>query len=163
LLGVFSDEFFALFRSKLEQRPDLALLIARRIIRAEFEAAGDPDSGQGRHTLDRLFPAIFRKYFEYRQLTSLLRIIETDAQIRKILLLALLRKRMTPGPGMCNGELYQKVARILEEDAEGLCPNLFLQYVTENRIDLLRQRIQSGAWRDDMESLKRKIAVICGR
>lgn len=162
LLGIFSDEFFALFRSKLEKRPDLALLIARRIIRAEFEAAGDPGH-QGRRTLDRLFPAIFRKYFEYRNLASLLRIIETDAQIRKILLLALLRRQMEPGQGRCNGELYQKIARILDEDAEGLCPNLFLQYVTGNRIDLLQQRIQSGAWRDDMESLKQKIAVICGR
>lgn len=167
LLGIFSDEFFALFRSKLEKRPDLALLIARRIIRAEFEAAGDPQASHARRTLDRLFPAIFRKYFEYRNLTSLLRIIETDAQIRKILLLALLRQRMEPGQALCkppcNGELYQKVARILDEDAEGLCPNLFLQYVTGNRIDLLQQRIQSGAWRDDMESLKQKIAVICGR
>jgi hypothetical protein len=163
LLGIFSDEFFALFRAKLEKRPDLAVLIARRIIRAEFEAAGTPPSPHAHGTLDRLFPAIFRKYFEYRQLDSLLRIVETDAQIQKILLLALLKKR-TRGKGKVAGaDLYRQVERILDEDAEGLCPNLFLQYVTENRIDLLRQRIQSGEWREDMESLKQKIAVICGR
>ena len=163
LLGIFSDEFFALFRAKLEQRPVLAVLIARRIIRGEFEAAGSPPSPRARGTLDRLFPAIFRKYFEYRQLNSLLRIVETDAQIQKILLLSLLKQR-TQGRGAGSGsDLYQKVARILDEDEEGLCPNLFLQYVTENRIDLLRQRIQSGEWREDMETLKQKIAIICGR
>jgi hypothetical protein len=159
LLGIFSDEFFALFRAKLEKRPDLAVLIARRIIRGEFEAAGSPPTPNARRALDRLFPAIFRKYFEYRKLDSLQRIVETDAQIQKIILLALLKQRTR----LNDTELYQKVARILDEDAEGLCPNLFLQYVTENRIDLLQQRIRSGAWREDMESLKQKIAVICGR
>ena len=159
LLGIFSDEFFALFRSKLEQRPDLAVLIARRIIRGEFEANERDTEQDARRSLDRLIPAIFRKYFEYRQLDSLLRIIETDAKIQKVLFLALLRQRIN-GAG---SELYREVTRILNEDAEGLCPNLFREYLTEDRIDQLAQQIQSGAWRKDRESLRQRIATICGR
>jgi hypothetical protein len=159
LLGIFSDEFFALFRSKLEQRPDLAVLIARRIIRGEFEACESVTSRDARRSLGRLFPAIFRKYFEYRQLDSLLRIVETDAKIQKVLFLALLRQRMNGD----SPELYREVARILSEDAEGLCPNLFLEYVTENRIDQLARQIESGAWRKERENLRQRIAGICGR
>lgn len=158
LLGIFSDEFFALFRAKLEMRPDLALLIARRIIRGEFEAAGGRLANGARRPLDSLFPAIFRKYFEYRNLDSLLRIVETDADIQKTVLLALLKQRVEPDS---NG-LYEQVAGILEDDREGLCPNLFLAYVKDNRIDALQQRIESGAWRDDREHLKQRIATICG-
>ncbi len=158
LLGIFSEEFFALFRAKLEKRPDLALLIARRIIRGEFEAAGGRLANGARRPLDSLFPAIFRKYFEYRNLDSLLHIVETDAEIQKTVLLALLKQRVEPDS---NG-LYEQVAGILEDDSEGLCPNLFLAYVKENRIDALQQRIESGAWRDDREHLKQRIAEICG-
>jgi len=159
LLGIFSDEFFALFRSKLEQRPDLAVLIAKRVIRGEFEARECATAQDARRSLGRLFPAIFRKYFEYRQLDSLLRIVETDAKIQKVLFLALLRQRMNGD----SPELYGEVSRILNDDAEGLCPNLFLEYVTENRIDQLAKQIRSGAWRKDRESLRQRIASICGR
>jgi hypothetical protein len=159
LLGIFSDEFFALFRSKLEKRPDLAVLIARRIIRGEFEACEGGDTARARRSLDRLFPAIFRKYFEYRDLDSLLHIVETDAKIQKTLFLVLLRSCIQGE----SQDLYREVSRILSEDAEGLCPNLFREYVTANRIDQLQQRIQSGDWRKDRENLRQRIATICGR
>ncbi len=66
LLGIFSDEFFALFRTKIEKRPELAILIARRIIRSEYDNGNGPGEkanapSNARRMPGRLFPAIFRK------------------------------------------------------------------------------------------------------
>ena len=163
LLGIFSDEFFALFRSKIEKRPELAILIARRIIRSEYENGQWPGEkanspSDARRPAGRLFPAIFRKYFEYRNLDSLLHMVESDAEIQKIILLTLLKPRLQSS----NPELFTKIDHILDEDQEGICPNVFMEYLTEAGVETLLERVQTGAWRAEVQGLKEKIAALRG-
>ena len=159
LLGIFSDEFFALFRSKIEKRPELAILIARRIIRSEFDNGNGPgEQANAPRTPGRLFPAIFRKYFEYRDLDSLLHMVESDAEIQKIILLSFLKPRLQSS----NPELLTEIDHILDEDQEGICPNVFMEYLTEAGVETLLERVQTGEWRAEVQGLKEKIAALRG-
>ena len=151
LLNIFSDEFFALFRSKIRQDPSLLLLIARRIIRAEA-ATNSQDTTPN----DRLFPAIFRKYFEYRNLDLLLKMIESDFHIQKIILVVTLRENVR------DTYLLNKICTILDEDQEGICPNLFMAYLKQNNLPSLLERIESGEWRRDMARIKQQLEDLRG-
>ena len=157
LLGLFSDEFFALFRSKIEFQPDLVVQIARRIVRKELHPQSPAKyPSPMRQPSDRLYPALFRKSFEYRDLGTLLELVESDAQIQKILLRNVLHKRLGEGP------LLQRVLQILEEDADGIAPSLFLGYVKGNDVSLLEDKVRSGAWRGELEQLREHMARLRG-
>jgi hypothetical protein len=155
LLRIFSDEFFALFRSKVEFQPALVLQIARRIIRQEFHPAGGPGLAP-RQRPDRLYPAIFRKYFEYRNLGILLELVESDAEIQKIILLTLLKRQR------CDPALLERVAAILDEDQEGVAPTLFLGYLSEGDPATLAGKVRNGAWKTELEAMRRRMAHLRG-
>ena len=156
LLGIFSDEFFALFRSRIEFRPHLVIQIARRIIRKEAHAEQRLPGSPVRQPADRLYPAIFRKYFEYRNLGNLLEMVESDAEIQKIILATLLEKQL-PEP-----DIYRQIMQILAEDDEGIASNLFMGYITDNDLGTLVNKVQSGAWKSEMQALKRRLAHLRG-
>ena len=154
LLRIFSDEFFALFRAKVEQRPSLVIRLARRITRAELRNGRLPSL----FTLssDHLYPAIFRKYFEYSNLGLLQQMVESDAEIQKIILLHLLAKRVE------NPELVQRVSDILGADEEGVASNLFMDYLQAEDPDTLVQKVASEAWRKDLSAMKNRMAMLRG-
>ena len=154
LLRIFSDEFFALFRAKVEQRPTLVIRLARRITRAELKT--------GRVTSlftlssDRLYPAIFRKYFEYSNLGLLQHMVESDADIQKIILLHLLEERLK------NKALLDHVTAILESDEEGIAANLFMDYLQADDPYTLVDKVTSEAWRNDLKTMKTRMAQLRG-
>ncbi|MDH4225927.1 MAG: hypothetical protein OEW12_09810 [Deltaproteobacteria bacterium] len=154
LLSIFSDEFFTLFRSKIQTNPDLLLMISRRIIRTESQSATPIKSRTNRE--DGLFPAIFRKYFEYTNLNRLQSMVESDSGVQKIILLNLLKNREV------DPKLIQTIQIILDEDTDGLCPNLFMEYAQKNNLDLLLAQVKSGGWRYEMESLRQRLALLMG-
>jgi hypothetical protein len=156
LLSAFSDEFFALFRSKIDFSPTLALSIARRIIRKEIEHAPTPPAATSKDDSDRLYPAIFRKYFEYRNLAELQRMVESDAEIEKIILLARLRREVQ------DSQRYQRLVQILEQDREGFCTSFFMDCLRHNRLQKLIALVESGAWESEVNAVREHMAHLRG-
>jgi hypothetical protein len=157
LLGIFSDEFFALFRSTIEFQPNLVVQIARRIIRKEMQS--EPPQkypSPMRQPADRLYPALFRKYFEYRNLGILLELVESDAQIQKIILRNVLEKQLGDSP------IHQRILQILEDDAEGVAPSLFMGYLKGNDVSTLVDKVRSGAWEPELAQLREHMAHLRG-
>lgn len=158
LLTIFRDEFFALFRTKIEFRPGLVVDLARHIIRKEVRQPPSSASATPlRLPSDRLFPAIFRKYFEYRNLGHLLEMVESDAEIQKIVLEALLRERL--------GEAREcgHIADILAGDRDGAAASVFMTYFRQGRESELSALVECGDWRDEAESIKRRTARMRGQ
>jgi hypothetical protein len=156
LLGIFSDEFFALFRYRIEQQPGLVVKIARRILRMESGPPSLRPTSPIRQPSDRLYPAIFRKYFEYSNLDVLLKMVESDGAIQKILLENLLKKRLDDSP------LYHEIVDLLAEDEEGVTPSLFMGYVKEETLDTLVEKVRSGTWKAERDLLHRRLALLRG-
>jgi hypothetical protein len=157
LLGIFSDEFFALFRSKIEFKPALAVNIARRIIRKESHPAPLRGESPTRQPADRLYPALFRKYFEYRNLGSLLEMVESDVEIQKIILLSQVRQgggKELPG--------YRKLVDILAEDHEGFGTTFFMEYLKGHPVPDLLQLVESGGWEREVQTVRQRMASLRG-
>ena len=157
LMGLFSDEFFALFRSRIDLQPELVVQIARRIIRKEQHQppAGDFPSPV-RQPADRLYPALFRKYFEYRDLGTLLDLVESDSQIQKIILRNVLRKQLGEAP------IHERILQILEDDPDGVAPSLLMGYLKGNDVSALVDKVQTGAWQPELAALKEHMAHLRG-
>lgn len=156
LLGIFSDEFFALFRSKIESKPALAVSIARRILRKESRPAHLTGQTPTRQPADRLYPAIFRKYFEYRNLGTLLEMVESDVEIQKIILISHVRLGAKDAPG------YRRLVEILGQDHEGFSTTFFMDYLKQHRLPGLLRLIESGQWESQVQSVKERMASLRG-
>ena len=156
LMGIFSDEFFALFRTKIEADPELVIHIARRIIRKEGQPEKPPRDPSIRTASDRFYPAIFRKYFEYRHLDMLLEMIESDAEIQRIILACLL-ERLSGGE-----EMHRVLLDLADSDPEGTTSNLFMGYIRRDNVETLLENVRSGRWREDLRKLKNKMAHLRG-
>lgn len=152
LLGIFSDEFFAVFRHKVELQPQLVAEIARRIVRKESGADARVRPGAP----DRLYPAIFRRYFEYRHPAHLLEVVESDVEIQKIILRTLLQRRVG------DPQQRRRILDLLEADSDGVAPSLFLDYVKQDKLSLLFDKVESGEWQTEMEHLRRRMAHLRG-
>lgn len=156
LLGIFSDEFFALFRSRIEQEPELLLHIARRIIRKEERLTHCPDDTSVQNSSDRLYPAIFRKFFEYRHLDVLLEMIESDAEIQKIILNRLLKRLIA------DETLRGELLTLADSDPEGITSSLFMRYIRQESVETLLEMVRTGQWREEWEALRDKMACLRG-
>jgi hypothetical protein len=157
LLGIFSDEFFAVFRSKIESVPALAVEIARRIVRKESHPMALRGPSRTRQPADRLYPALFRKYFEYRNLGSLLEMVESDVEIQKIVLLS--QVRQTGGKELPG---YRKLADILAEDHEGFGTTFFMDYIKQHAVSGLLHLIESGGWEREVQAVRQRMASLRG-
>lgn len=153
LLSIFSEEFFALFRARVEDTPALVLHIARRIIEKECESAECPCS---QTSVDRMYSAIFRKYFKYRHLGALLNIVASDARIQRTIihrLVALHARR--PGDA-------ERVDTQLAEDAEGVVPALMLPYFRQDRAQELFRELGTEDWHQRRQMLTERMACLRG-
>jgi hypothetical protein len=157
LLGIFSDEFFALFRSKIDFQPALVVMIARRIVRKELHP--EPPAkypSPTRQPSDRLYPALFRKYFEYRDLGTLLELVESDAQIQKIILRDVLEKHLD------DPAQRRRVLQIIEDDRDGVAAALFMGYLKGHDVSALVEKLRSGVWEAERERLREHMAHLRG-
>jgi hypothetical protein len=158
LMGIFSDEFFALFRSKIDLQPGLVVQIARRIIRKELQPEPlHKYPSPTRQAADRLYPALFRKYFEYRNLGTLRELMESDAQIQKIILRNVLRQQLG------DSDMHHRILQILEEDREGIAPSLFMGYLKGNDVSTLVEKVRTGAWQPELSELRAHMAHLRGQ
>jgi hypothetical protein len=157
LLGIFSDEFFALFRSKIDFTPALAVEIARRIVRKESHPTQLRGPSRTRQPADRLYPALFRKYFEYRNLGSLLEMVESDVEIQKIILLS--QVRLAGGKDLTG---YRKLAEILAEDHEGFGTTFFMDFIKQHAVAELLRLIESGGWEREVQAVRQRMASLRG-
>jgi len=153
LLSIFSEEFFALFRTRVEDTPTLVLHIARRIIEKECESADCPCS---QTSVDRMYSAIFRKYFKYRHLGALLNIVAGDARIQRTIIHRLVEIHARR-PGDC-----ERVDAQLADDAEGVVPALMLPYFRQGRAQELFRDLESDDWRQRRQRLTERIACLRG-
>lgn len=154
LISIFSEEFFALFRAKVDETPALALQIARRIIGKEcVSGAGSPDF---QASIDRMYSAIFRKYLKYRHLGALLNIVAGDVRIQRTIIRSLLPEAV-PDP-----DDAARLEKLLADDPEGVCPPLMIPYFHEGRVaDLLRD-LDSPEWQSRRERLAGQMAHLRG-
>jgi hypothetical protein len=128
--------------------------IARRIIRKEAEPKSQTRAG--RQWADRLYPAIFRKYFEYRNLQDLQHMVESDAEIQKIILLAMLHR------AIADGGRFNQIARILEKDREGFTTAYFMEQVKNGKVPDLVAMVESGRWEAEVASMRERVAHLRG-
>ena len=157
LLGIFSDEFFAVFRAKIDFKPALAVDITRRIVRKESHPTPLRGPSRTRQPADRLFPALFRKYFEYRNLGALLRMVESDVEIQKILLLSQVRQG---GGKELSG--YRKLGELLGQDHEGFCATFFMDYIKQHSVPDLLRLVESGEWEREVQGVRQHMASLRG-
>ena len=152
LTSILSDEFFAVFRRKVRERPDLVLSIARRIIRKETRGCAN----DYQKATDRLFPALFRKYFECRDLNTLLELMESDETIERTLVLHLLQQRVT------DHAQRQRLLDVLEQERDGICTALFMDYLKDDNLAGLLHSVESGHWKQEADQIQEKLAILQG-
>ncbi|MBI3993379.1 MAG: hypothetical protein HY342_08895 [Candidatus Lambdaproteobacteria bacterium] len=138
LSSIFSDEFFALFRLKIDRTPNLVLHIAQRIIAKEC-AVGETGCCNVVY-VDRMYSAIFRKYFEYRHLGALLGIMAADARIQRTIVQTLASQKVR------DETLREDIDLMLRNDSAGVVPGMMLSYLREGRIGALAQAMRSPEW-----------------
>ena len=153
LLSIFSEEFFALFRARVEDSPTLVLHIARRIIEKECESVDCPCS---QASVDRMYSAIFRKYFKYRHLGALLNIVAGDARIQRTIIHRLVEQHS------CRAADAERVDAQLADDPEGIVPALMLPYFRQDRAQELFRDLESDDWRQRRRLLTERIACLRG-
>lgn len=89
LVEVFSDELFARFRSKVEEKPLLVFQIAKRIGDVEINRDESPLSFEER--TNRLYLAILYHHLEYNQIDDVIRTLNSDSKIQSLISSTLLR------------------------------------------------------------------------
>lgn len=87
LIDIFKDEIFGNFRRKVEENPDLLLIIGRQIVETEMG-----DESPRKKKTDLLFFNIFHQYLEYKELDLVVETLQFDSRIQKLLLTAMLQK-----------------------------------------------------------------------
>ncbi len=87
LIEVFS-EIFGVFRERVEEQPWLIFHIARRIVEVETNATGDPEK-----RINKLYLSIFCKYFEYRNLETIITKLQSDSRVQRSILAALPKQK----------------------------------------------------------------------
>ena len=134
LLSICHDDLFAIFRERLEQDPQLALVLARRI--SDVETATADLTAR-----DRLYTRIFCRHLGYRHVTRLLAILAGDRQVRCLLVQALIDKRTPNAP-----ETRACLKAILHDDAEGVAAGLMLPLLHQNHLEELLGDLRSPTW-----------------
>lgn len=89
LIEVFS-EIFGVFRERVEEQPWLIFHIAKRIVEVETGDSDDPEK-----RINKFYLSIFCKYFEYRNLETIITKLQSDSRIQRSILAALPKPHRT--------------------------------------------------------------------
>jgi hypothetical protein len=145
LMNILSDKFFAVFREKVKKRPEIVYMIAKRI------TAIEEIYSQHKPRIDALFRGISRHYFEYQNFKIILRWINTNTEVEKIIFLSRVRKKVTD-PTLLKTLLY-----ILQSDKVGIVPTVFTRYLMKNKIERLSSLIRTGDWKIEAAFVQQKM------
>ena len=90
LVEVFSDELFAQFRRKVEEKPVLVFHIAQRIhdLEKNLEFKGALNEKRS----NRLYLTILRQYLQYHHIDEVIETLNSNLQIQQLIYLALIKK-----------------------------------------------------------------------
>ncbi len=135
LMRILSDKFFAVFREKVKANPEIVYLIAKRI--TETEGSCDCDAIK----LDRFFMEISGKFFKYKNFQLILRWIDTNPEVERIIFLSRVQKKIK------DTALVKALMYIVQNDKDGITPAVFNRYLNKNRLERLKHIVNNGDWR----------------
>ena len=139
LLTILSDKFFVVFREKVKAKPEIVFIIAKKITTNEI-------SGKvSEHRTDALYHGICKRYFEYQNFGIILRWINTNPEVEKIVFLSQVRKRIQ------DSSLIKALFYIIQNDEDGIAPTLFNRYLNKNKIERLTNIVKTGEWQMEAE------------
>ncbi|MDH5560149.1 MAG: hypothetical protein OEY59_04760 [Deltaproteobacteria bacterium] len=144
LMTILSDKFFVVFREKVRERPEIVFKIAKKITDSEKI---HPDKTQ---KMDALFHFICKTYFEYQRIGIILKWINTNPEVEKIIFLSQIQQRIR------DSALIKALCYILQNDKSGVAPQLFNRYLKKNRIERLNSLIKTGDWQLEAEFLQQE-------
>lgn len=144
MMSILTDKFFSVFREKVTANKDIVYKIALRITRIELL-----DGGNIKKT-DALYRWISRRYFEYQNFRIILKWINTNPEIEKIVFLSHIHQRIK------NTALIKALRYILKNDKDGIAALIFQRYVKKNRIDRLSNLVSTGDWKIEAEFVQKE-------
>lgn len=146
LMNILSDKFFAVFREKVRKRPDIVYKIAKKITVIEELYA------QRKPRIDALFRGISRHYFEYQNFRIIIRWINTNTEVEKIIFLSRIQKKVS------DPTLLKTLIYILQNDKAGIAPKVFNRYLIKNKIERLNNLVKTGDWKIEAAFVQQKMA-----
>jgi hypothetical protein len=134
LMRILSDKFFAVFREKVKASPEIVYVLAKKITHNELCCS------ENSARIDALFRGISRRYFNYRNFQVILRWIDTNPEIERIIFISRIQKRIE------DASLVKALMYIIHNDKDGITPSVFNRYLNKNRLDRLKNLVKSGDW-----------------
>ncbi|MBU3915852.1 hypothetical protein KKA14_09990 [bacterium] len=135
LMKILSDKFFAVFREKVNAKPEIVFIMAKKITSNET----CPRNSALR--TDAFFRIISKQYFEYQNFQFILRWINSNPEIEKIVFISRIQKRIK------DSSLIKALLYIIQNDKDGITPSVFNRYLVKNRLDRLNSLVKSGDWK----------------
>ena len=135
LMNILSDKFFNVFREKVKARKEIVYLIARKIAKSEIK------STYSTLKKDALYRWISKKYFQYRNFRIILQWVNTNPEVEKIVFLSHIQKRIK------DSTLIKALHYILQNDKDGIAPDVFNRYLSKGKIDRLNSLVKTGDWK----------------
>ena len=146
LMTILSDKFFVVFREKVNQNRSIVFKIAKKIV--SREVAYDSNTQK----IDALFRWISKKYFEYQNFNIILKWINTNSEVEKIIFLSNIQKKIK------DPNLVKALQYIVQNDRDGITPEVFNRYLIKDKIDRLHSLIKTGDWRIEAEYVQQQSA-----
>lgn len=144
MMSILTDKFFSVFREKVTANKDIVYKIALRITRIEITGE------ENLQKTDALYRWISRRYFEYQNFRLILKWINTNPEIEKIVFLSHIHHRIK------DTSLIKALHYILKSDKDGIAALIFQRYVSKNRIDRLNNLVKTGDWKIEAEYVQRE-------
>ncbi len=135
MMNILRDKFFAVFREKVKEKPEIVYKVARKI--TTNETSGKPLSSI---RTDALYGNICKKYFEYQNFNIILQWVNTNPEVEKIVFLSQVQKRIH------DSNLIKALHYIIQNDKYGIAPIVFNRYLNKNKIDRLDNLVKTGEW-----------------
>ncbi|MFH2132607.1 MAG: hypothetical protein ABIK68_19675 [bacterium] len=146
LMNILSDKFFAIFREKVRKRPEIVYMIAKRIASIEEVYA------QHKPRIDALFRSISRHYFEYQNFKIIVRWINTNSEVEKIVFLSRIQNKIK------DPTLLKALVYILQNDKLGIAPAVFNRYLIKNKIERLNSLVKTGDWKIEAAFVQQRMS-----
>lgn len=135
LMKILSDKFFAVFREKVKADPSIVYILAKKI--TETECCCKQNSAR----IDAFFRGISRRFFKYQNFKVIMRWIDTNPEIEKIVFLSRVKKRIK------DARLVKALLYIVQNDKDGIAPTVFNRYLNKNRLERLSTLVKTGDWK----------------
>ena len=135
LMRILSDKFFAVFREKVKAHPEIVYVIAQKI------TANETCCRCNGARIDAFFRGMSRKYFKYQNFKIILRWIDTNPEIERIIFISRIQKRIK------DSSLVKALHYIVQNDTDGIAPLVFNRYLNKNRLERLGSLVKTGDWK----------------